>query len=82
MSNVLTFQLSALYELTLRAHGIMQAVLSLKLTVFRDVAPCSPVEIDRRFRGACCLHHQGDVEMLSLFRVCRCIVLSLYQAAR
>jgi hypothetical protein len=30
------------------------------VTVFWDVAPCSLVETDRRFRGAYCLHHQGD----------------------
>jgi hypothetical protein len=30
------------------------------MTVFWDVVPCSPVEIDRRFRGANCFHHQGD----------------------
>jgi hypothetical protein len=24
------------------------------------VAPCSLVEVYRCFRGACCLHHQGD----------------------
>jgi hypothetical protein len=29
------------------------------MTVFRDVAPCSLVDVYRRFRGACCLHHQG-----------------------
>jgi hypothetical protein len=29
----------------------------LKMTVFLDVAPCSLVEIDRRFRGA---YDQGD----------------------
>jgi hypothetical protein len=28
--------------------------------VFWDVDPCSHVEVDRRFRGAYCLHHQGD----------------------
>jgi hypothetical protein len=28
--------------------------------VFWDVAPCSLVEIYRRFRGAYCLYHQGD----------------------
>jgi hypothetical protein len=33
---------------------------SMKFTVFWDVAPCSHVEVDRRFRGAYCLHHQGD----------------------
>jgi hypothetical protein len=28
--------------------------------VFWDVVPCSHVEVDRRFRGAYCLHHQSD----------------------
>jgi hypothetical protein len=28
--------------------------------VFGDVAPCSLVEVYRRFRGACYLHHHGD----------------------
>jgi hypothetical protein len=32
---------------------------SLKFTVFCDVAPYSHVEVDRRFRGAYCVHHQG-----------------------
>jgi hypothetical protein len=31
---------------------------SMKMAVFRVVAPCSMVEVYRRFRGACCLHHQ------------------------
>jgi hypothetical protein len=31
-----------------------------KITVLWDVAPCSLVEVYRRFRGAYCLHHQGD----------------------
>jgi hypothetical protein len=34
------------------------------LTVFWDVAPCSLVETDRRFRGAYCLYHQGDANRL------------------
>jgi hypothetical protein len=29
------------------------------MAVFWDVAPCSLVDIDRRFGGAYCLHHQG-----------------------
>jgi hypothetical protein len=33
--------------------------VSLKMAVFWDVAPCSLVEVYRRFRGAYCLHHQG-----------------------
>jgi hypothetical protein len=31
----------------------------VKMAVFWDVAPCSEVEIDQRFRGTFCLHHQG-----------------------
>jgi hypothetical protein len=30
---------------------------AMKITVFRDVAPCSFVGVDRRFRGAYCLYH-------------------------
>jgi hypothetical protein len=32
----------------------------LKIAVFWVVAPCSLVEVYQRFRGPCCLHHQGD----------------------
>jgi hypothetical protein len=31
----------------------------MKMIVFWDVAPCSLVDSDRRFRVAYCLHHQG-----------------------
>jgi hypothetical protein len=30
---------------------------NLKMVVFWDVAPCSLVDIDRRFREVCCLYH-------------------------
>jgi hypothetical protein len=30
---------------------------SMKITIFWDVAPCSLVEVYRRFRGAYCLDH-------------------------
>jgi hypothetical protein len=33
---------------------------SMKMAVLWVVAPCSLVEIYQRFRGPCCLHHQGD----------------------
>jgi hypothetical protein len=29
------------------------------MAVFWVVAPCSLVEVYQRFRGPCCLHHQG-----------------------
>jgi hypothetical protein len=34
--------------------------VSTKMAVFWVVAPCSLVEAYQRFRGPCCLHHQGD----------------------
>jgi hypothetical protein len=34
--------------------------VSTKMAVFWFVAPCSLVEFYQRFRGPCCLHHQGD----------------------
>jgi hypothetical protein len=37
------------------------------MAVFWVVAPCSLVEVYRRFRGACCLHHQGDRPSSFLF---------------
>jgi hypothetical protein len=33
-------------------------VTRMKMTVFWNVASCSVIEIDRRFRGASCLHHK------------------------
>jgi hypothetical protein len=33
---------------------------SMKFRVIWDVVPCSHVEVDRRFRGAYCLHHRPD----------------------
>jgi hypothetical protein len=32
----------------------------MKMAVFWVVAPCRLVEVYQCFRGACCLHHQGD----------------------
>jgi hypothetical protein len=34
--------------------------MSMKMAVFWVVAPCSLVEFYQRFRGPCCLHHQGN----------------------
>jgi hypothetical protein len=34
--------------------------VSTKMVVFWVVAPCSLVKVYQRFRGPCCLHHQGD----------------------
>jgi hypothetical protein len=37
---------------------VLQSTFGLDFRVFWDVAPCSHVEVDRRFRGAYCLHHR------------------------
>jgi hypothetical protein len=33
---------------------------SVKMLAFWDIAPCSLVIVDRRFKGAYCLRRQGD----------------------
>jgi hypothetical protein len=38
----------------------LQITKNSKIRAFWDVAPCSLVGADRRFRGAYCLYHQGD----------------------
>jgi hypothetical protein len=35
---------------------------SMKFRVFWNETPCSLAGVNRRFRGAYCLHHQGDDE--------------------
>jgi hypothetical protein len=64
---------------------------SMKMIVFWDVASCSLVEIGRRLRGACCLHHQGDRQFIphctaqhpirqsSSIRTCAHVILFLWQ---
>jgi hypothetical protein len=39
---------------------LVLAAASMKMAVFWVLAPWSLVEAYRRFRGTCCLHHQGD----------------------
>jgi hypothetical protein len=35
------------------------------MAVFWVVVPCRMVEVYHRFRGPCCLHHQGDLHILT-----------------
>jgi hypothetical protein len=43
------------------------------MAVFWVVAPCSLVEVYQRFRGPCCLHHQGDESHPTCYRLfCNC----------
>jgi hypothetical protein len=41
--------------------------VSTKVAVFWIVAPCSLVDVYERFRGPCCLHHQGDYSSTRLY---------------
>jgi hypothetical protein len=45
-------------------------------TVFWDVLPCKII-VDRRFRGTCCLHHQG-VHSFLMLEAARTSVTSVY----
>jgi hypothetical protein len=42
------------------------AISMMMMTVLRDIALCILVESDRSFRGAYCLHHQGDESVIAL----------------
>jgi hypothetical protein len=55
------------FEVCSVAIGIAKNILTiiveddyLLMAVFWVVARCSLIEVYRRFKGACCLHHQGD----------------------
>jgi hypothetical protein len=51
--------------LFLVARNVYEVSLKASFEVLTPVAmPCSPVEVNQRFRGPCCLHHQGDYEMI------------------
>jgi hypothetical protein len=48
---------------TIAKHTVIFQVISaasMQMTAFWNIPPCSLVEVDRRFGGAYCLHHQGD----------------------
>jgi hypothetical protein len=47
-------------RLNLNVTSTLTILLEENKLRISSVAPCSLVEIDRRFRGSYCLHHQGD----------------------
>jgi hypothetical protein len=44
---------------------------NMKMAVFWVVAPCSLVDINRCFRGACCFHHQSDKTSINIYQTTR-----------
>jgi hypothetical protein len=55
---VISIEVWSKYSSYLVRFEVLTAV-SMKMAVFWAVAPCSLVEVYRRFTGASCLHHQG-----------------------
>jgi hypothetical protein len=53
----------------------MVCLVVMKMAVFWVVAPCSLVEVYQRFRGTCCLHHQGDEVLTCILSVKHSCVL-------
>jgi hypothetical protein len=47
----------------------------MKMAVFWNVVPYSLVEVCRRFRGICCLHHQGRPDDGSCKYLSYCVVI-------
>jgi hypothetical protein len=54
-----------IYKILIVMFQVITAA-SMMIAVFWVVAPCSLVEVYRRFRGILCLHHQGDKSLMSL----------------
>jgi hypothetical protein len=50
-------------QLNYKVRFQVPTAASIKMAVFWDVAPYSLVEVYRRFRGVCCLPHQGDRDL-------------------
>jgi hypothetical protein len=52
----------ALYHEILQIKARYQVLMAvcIEATVLWEFAPCSLVEVNRRFTGVSCLHHQGD----------------------
>jgi hypothetical protein len=48
------------FQFKKKIYNLRWNAYMFKLTVFWDVAPCSLVDIYRRFRGACCPHPSPD----------------------
>jgi hypothetical protein len=50
-----------------KSQFIVITAASMKFRIFWDVAPCSHVEVDWRFRGAYCLHHYSSPWWWSIY---------------
>jgi hypothetical protein len=56
-------------------------VASIKMATFSDTAPCSVVEVNQSFRGAYCLHNEGDGQVALMMVAVRTIETSDYYEA-
>jgi hypothetical protein len=53
-------------------HASMKLTYCMKMAVFWVAVLCSLVEVHQRFRGPCCLHHQGDETLVNFYQTTRC----------
>jgi hypothetical protein len=47
-------------------------VMSMKMTAFWNMVPCSLVDVEQCFRGVYCLYHQGDESLIALMMEAVC----------
>jgi hypothetical protein len=59
-SKVLGFEVPTAAKMSMFVRFQVLTVANMKMIVLWDIAPCSLVGVDRRFRGEYCPHHQGD----------------------
>jgi hypothetical protein len=62
-TTVWMFQSMLMIRMSLFGQAACNGLLknyTTKMAVFWVVAPCSLLEVYRRFTGVCCLHHQSD----------------------
>jgi hypothetical protein len=55
---------------TFRSSGLKESYRTW-MAVFWVAEPCSLVEVYQRFRGSCCLHHQGDETLVNVYQTAR-----------
>jgi hypothetical protein len=84
VENLLEIRMVVIYNANIICRVRFQVLMaaSIKMAVFWVVAPCSLVEVYRRFRGASCLHHQchsTTTQKVAVVIICRILVISAYK---
>jgi hypothetical protein len=64
----MVFKLELNFQAVMKEAGtnVREKICTLKISALWDTAPCSLVEVQRRFIGAYCLHHEVRTESLNI----------------